>query len=402
MKRSNGEGTIYKRKDGRWCAAYYDDAPYPKRHFVYGSTQKEVKEKLEKKRKNPLVYSRKAECIYTLEEWMLFYLENYKKNELKKTTYDTYMVMYRKHIKGSPIGRTRINRLTNNQLQQYYNDKIANGYNPKTVKHIHVIVNAALDKAVQMRLITENQNKLISLPKRTSYEGKTLSAEEVKIILNETEGEELYPLIVLAIYTGLRKGEIMALKWENIDFEGKILSVTGSLCRVEKERSESGRIIHGYEILEPKTAKSKRTIPLLDIAVQALELQRKRQIEMKRRYKDIYVDEGFVFSQYDGKYLNQREFMNAYHAFLNKYHITDIRFHDLRHTFATLLLEAGEAPKIIQELLGHSTITTTMDIYAHVGENIKQKTISRLDSLLEVETDKKVHLDSKQGDNCKK
>ena len=154
--------------------------------------------------------------------------------------------------------------------------------------------------------------------------------------------------------------------------------------------------------MEPKTAKSKRTIPLLDIAVQALELQRKRQIEMKRRYKDIYVDEGFVFSQYDGKYLNQREFMNAYHAFLNKYHITDIRFHDLRHTFATLLLEAGEAPKIIQELLGHSTITTTMDIYAHVGENIKQKTISRLDSLLEVETDKKVHLDSKQGDNCKK
>lgn len=389
MKRSNGEGTIFKRKDGRWCGAYYDDAPHPKRHFVYGSTQKEVKEKLKEKMKNPSAYSREKKYNYTLEEWMLFFLENYKKNDLKKTTFDTYMVMYRKHIKNSAIGNTKLNRLTNNQLQQYYNTKIADGYNPKTVKHIHVIVNAALDKAVQMKLITDNVNKLTSLPKRTSYEGSVLSAEEVKIILNESKEELLYPIVVLAIYTGLRKGEIMALKWKDVDLEKKELSVSGSLCRVEKESDESGKIIHSYEIMEPKTSKSRRTIPLLDVAIEALLLQKERQDKIKRQYKDIYYDEGFVFARYDGKYLNQRQFMNDYHAFLKKYNISNIRFHDLRHTFATLLLEAGEAPKIIQELLGHSTITTTMDIYAHVSTEVKQKTIHKLDSLFGLENSKK-------------
>lgn len=383
MKRSNGEGSIFKRKDGRWCAAYYDDAPCPKRHFVYGSTQKEVKEKLKKKRENPTKYSRKKENTYTLEEWVLLYLENYKKNELKRTTFDTYMVMYRKHIKDSVIGKTKLSRLTVNQLQNYYNDKLADGYNPKTVKHIHVIINAALDRAVQMGLITENPNKLMSLPKKTAYEGKVLSADEVRTILHEAKTEELYSIIVLAIYTGLRKGEIMALRWKDVDFEKRELSVAGSLCRVEEGKDDSGRIIHGYEILEPKTSKSKRTIPLLDIAVEALQIQKERQDKMKQQYKDIYSDEGFIFSRYDGRYLNQREFMNDYHAFLKKYGVTDVRFHDLRHTFATLLLEAGEAPKVIQELLGHSTITTTMDIYAHVSSEVKKRTINRLDSLIE-------------------
>lgn len=384
MRRSNGEGTIYKRKDGRWCAAFYDDAPCPKRHFVYGNTQAEVKRKLKEKKVSPdtsdfTVMGNKTS--FTLEEWILYFLDNYKKNEVKETTLSSYFAIYRKHIKGTILGRTKLKRITVNQLQCFYNDKSAEGYNAKTVKHIHIQVNSALNKAVQIRLIPENVNKYVVLPKRESFEARILSKEEVSRILNEAREEKLYPIIVLIIYTGLRKGEAMALKWEDIDFEERELRVKGSLCRVDIGTGEDGNVIHTYKVLSPKTVKSRRTIPLTDVAIDALRLQQERQMKMKEYYKDIYNDEDFVFARYDGRYLNQRGFMDEYHAFLKKYNIPDIRFHDLRHTFASLLLEAGESLKVIQELLGHSSINTTMDIYTHITKQGKANAVNKLDDL---------------------
>lgn len=381
MKRSNGEGTIFRRKDGRWCAAYYDESPNPKRHFVYGATQKEVKEKLKEKKERQSEENRKN--IYTLEEWLLYFLENYKKNELKESTYSTYIEMYRKHIKGSEIAGIKLDKLTANQLQGYYNRKTTEGYNAKTVKHMHVLINSALEKGVQLKFVRENVGRMVILPKKKLYEAKVLSASEVSKILKEAKEDELYPIIVLTIYTGLRKGEVMALKWENVNLAKREIKIEKSLCRVIKEIGDEGKKHYEYKLMEPKTEKSKRTIPLMDMAIEALNLQKQRQDKLKEKYKTIYKDEGFVFARYDGRYLNQREFMNSYHDFLKKYGITDIRFHDLRHTFASLLLEAGESPKVIQELLGHSTITTTMDIYAHITKQGKENAVQKLEQLLQ-------------------
>lgn len=384
MKRSNGEGTIYKRNDGRWCAAFYDDSPHPKRHFVYGSTQAEVKQKLKEKRENTEIENKKKDNMYTLGTWMSYFLENYKKIEVKETTYGTYQELYRKHIIGSVIEKTRLERIDSNQLQKFYNEKRAEDYNPKTIRHIHVLINSALEKAVQLKLIKENPNRLVVLPKREQYKAKVLSVEEVARIVKEAKEEELYSIITLTIYTGLRKGEVMALKWENIDFDKKELFVEGSLCRVLHEPDENGKVSCEYKILAPKTEKSKRVIPLMDVAVEALLIQKKRQDEMKELCKDFYQDEGLVFSRYDGRHLDQRGFMNDYHAFLKRHKISDVRFHDLRHTFASLLLEIGESPKVIQELLGHSTITTTMDIYAHITKKGKIKAIANLDKIIDM------------------
>ena len=137
---------------------------------------------------------------------------------MKESTYSTYRVIYRKHIRGSDIGKTKISRLTADQLQVYYNGKTADGYNAKTVKHIHVLINSALEKGVQLKFVKENVGRLVVLPKRKVYKGQMLSLPEVSKILNEAKGDELYPIIALTIYTGLRKGEIMALKRENINF----------------------------------------------------------------------------------------------------------------------------------------------------------------------------------------
>lgn len=373
-RRSNGEGTIYKRKDGRWCGAYYDEKYI--RHYVYGKTQKEVKQKLNKKRDEKPAEEWQN---ITFQEWIEEFLVKYKKNEIKITTYEGYIRIYRKHIKDSQIGKTSLNQVTTEILQRYYNDKLNDGYNSKTVRSIGIVIGAALNMAVKLKMLSENPNRYTSIPKKKKYEASVLSAEEVARIVKEAKDEELYPIVVTTVYTGMRKGEVMALKWENVDFQKRRIYIKNSLCKIDGDQlDEKGHRHARYEILEPKTKESIRMVPMLDEVYDALRLQKERQETDKQKYREIYLDQGLVFSDPCGDYLPQRQFMDKYHAFLKKYRITDIRFHDLRHTFATLLIESDVSMKVVQELLGHSTITTSMDIYTHVSDEKKEQALDQL------------------------
>lgn len=373
-KRSNGEGTIFKRKDGRWCAAYFDENY--NRHYVYGKTQTEVKQKLAENKKQKLIKNRQG---VLLQEWMQEFLERFKKNELKITTYDSYMSIFRKHIKDTKLGKTRLEKVSTEILQRYYNDKLKDGYNSKTVRSIETIINSALAMAMKLKMISENPNLYTSLPPKKKYEAKTLQKEEIDVIISEAKEEELYPIVMTTIYTGMRKGEVMALKWENVDFQERKIYIKNSLCRIEEQQlDEKGRRCVKYEILEPKTKKSIRMIPMLDEVYNALMMQKSRQNEDKKKYKGLYTEQGLVFASESGNYLPQRPFMDKYHTFLKKYNITDIRFHDLRHTFASMLIESDVSMKVVQELLGHSTITTSMDIYTHVSDKKKEQALESL------------------------
>ena len=171
--------------------------------------------------------------------------------------------------------------------------------------------------AVTLRMISENPNIYTTLPKKVRYEAKVLSREEVNRVIAEAKEEELYPIIITAVFTGMRKGEIMALKWNNVDFQGRKIYVKYSLCRVEDEEpDEKGHRHIRYEILEPKTQKSIRMIPMLDEVYYALIEQKSRQDAEKEKYKNVYVDQGFVFADQMGNYLPQRQFMYKYHKFL--------------------------------------------------------------------------------------
>lgn len=373
-KRSNGEGTIYKRKDGRWCAAYYD-AQF-NRHYIYGKTQSEVKQKLKVKQNDRTVKTVKT---YSLQEWVREFLEKYKKNELKVTTFDSYMGHYRKHIEGSALGKMKLDKVKAENLQKYYNDKIADGYNSKTVRAVETIINSALNMAVKLRMLSENPNLYTTIPKKIKYEAKILSLEEVRRIVDMAKKDKLYPIIITTIYTGMRKGEVMALKWENVDFKERKIYVKNSLCRVEDSGvDEKGRRHATYQVLEPKTKKSVRMIPMLDEVYEALQEQKKRQDIEKKQFKGAYFDQGVVFADEMGNYIRQRTFMDEYHEFLKRYGVSDVRFHDLRHTFASLLIEADVSIKVVQELLGHSTITTSMDIYGHISDKKKEQALEQL------------------------
>lgn len=432
------ENKIYKRKDGRWCVAYFDTGENPKRHYIYGKTKGEVKAKqakfegavteavstdistkiqkkevaennickdmVQKTLEEPEVKSVKeladkqpehfANALsesqndtrtkegtkWTLQLWLAYFLKNYKQNEIKETTFDSYMGIYRAHILNTDIGKCKLSELKSDDLQMVYNDMTKDGYNAKTVRHVFILINMALKKAVKLRYIDENANDFVTLPKKKRFEGKALTAEEARIIFENAKEEKLYPIVALTLCTGMRKGEVMALKWENINFRDRELHVEGNLCRV-RESNAGGRSKYVDKVLEPKSAKSIRTIPLTEKAMEALLIQKQRQDEIKEKYKGVYDDQGFVFTEVDGSLLRQKGFMEEYHAFLKKYGISDIRFHDLRHTFATLLFEEGESAKVIQELLGHSTITITMDIYTHVSQKGKKAAVSKLDNL---------------------
>lgn len=208
-KRSNGEGTICKRKDGRWCAAYYDEKYI--RHYVYGKTQAEVKKKLKEKRNEQTieksVEEQQEQQSITFQEWIEEFLVYYKKNEIKITTYEGYIRIYRKHIKDTQIGKTVLNRVTTEMLQGYYNDKLNDGYNSKTVRAISIVIGAALNMAVKLKMLSENPNRYTSIPKKKKYEAAVLNVEEVRRIVKEAKAEEIYPIVVTTVYTGMRKGD---------------------------------------------------------------------------------------------------------------------------------------------------------------------------------------------------
>ena len=373
-KRKNGEGSIYKRKDGRWCAAYYDEGY--NRHYIYGRTKAEVQKKL-KRKDDDSALKEKDEGNgndVKLEEWVLDYLENYKKNEIKATTYSSYMIIFHKHIENSKIGKMELDKVTVENLQKFYSNKISDGYSSKTVRSIETIINSALEMAVKTRVLKENPNRYTTIPKKVRYEASVLTKDEVERLQKEAKDDELYPIVITTVYSGMRKGEVMALKWENVDMNEKRIFVKNSLCRIVDDKvDEQGHRHARYAIMEPKTKKSVRMIPMLDEVYEALLEQKRRQDLDKEKYKDIYQDQGFVFADCTGSFLAQRPFMNKYHKFLKKYNIQDIRFHDLRHTFASLLIEQDVSMKVVQELLGHSTITTSMDIYTHISDKKKEE-----------------------------
>lgn len=377
-KRSNGEGSIYKRKDGRWCGSYYDEYT-GERVSVYAKTQAKVREKMQEMRKNPIIKTDKSSC--TLEEWVGRYLDDFKKNEVKVTTYDSYKIVLRKHIEGSSVGRIKLKDLTTEDLQRLYNEKMAMGYNGKTIRHISIVINISLEQAVRLRMIVNNPNKYTVLPKKKRFEANFLTVKEIAALAENAKDDPLYPLVITALYTGLRKGELLALLWDNIDFEKKEIRVEGNLCRKEVP-GDQGKRKYEYEIMEPKTEKSKRVIPLLDEAYTALLMQKQIQDQRKKKYRDVYQDYGFVFDDIDGACLKPRKLFDQYRAFVNRYHLSVARFHDLRHSFASLLIEAEVPEKVVQELLGHSMISTTLDIYSHILPETKAKAMRNVESLV--------------------
>lgn len=392
QNRGHGEGSIYKRKDDTWAGVsrYVDtETGEPKKHFVYGKTRKEVVVKKdaweEEYRKGVLPTKAKM----TVGQWVDTWLETYAKNRVRQNTFEGYQRVVNGHLKPS-IGSFILKDLRPEQVQKMLNQKLAAGnirtggpLGSRQVEYIYVVLHMALEQAVKNQLVSRNVCDAVDKPKKEKKEFIPWTTEQTNHFLNSVKESRLFPLYMVAWGTGLRRSEILGLKWDDIDFKKGTLTVRRSLVRIKG----------GYKFGEPKTKKSKRTLPLPDQVTQELKNWKSKQAKEKMAWnaihKDVEADQrpeynamSLVFCNELGDAINPEFISRQFKRDLKKANLPEIRFHDLRHGHATMLLELGEDIKVISDRLGHSTIILTADTYSHVREKMQREASNKLDLVL--------------------
>jgi integrase len=352
-RRGNGEGSIYRRKDGLWVGQYKVQTPSgTKTKYIYSKIRKDAAKGLADaiaNRDKGIVFDSEG---LSLEEHFSRWLASVE-GTIRPRAYLRYEQCCRLHIVPT-LGNTKLHKLRAMQLQSLYGEKLRSGLSPRTVQIIHATLNKALKQAVAWLLIPSNPAEFATPPRSSIREMTPLSKEQVAVFLEAARGNKLEALYVLAITTGMRQGELLGLQWKDIDFDPGMVRVR--------------RTVYNGQVQAPKTKKSKRSITLTKEALTAL------------MHHESASD--WVFSTRTGntitcQNLNHRSFK----PLLRKSGLPDIRFHDLRHTCATLLLTKGVHPKIVQEMLGHSTISITLDTYSHVLPNMQGEAVRAMEDI---------------------
>lgn len=368
-KRANGEGTIYRRKDGTWCTQLTIGQ---KRVTFYGKTWQEVAEKRDRA-KNDLRQGTFVEPTkLTVGEWLDTWLDDYKKPRLRQLVWESYEVIVRCHLKPA-IGSLPLKDLRPEHLQRLYNEKFASGLSPSTLKHIHLVIHGALQQALKNQLVVRNVSEATTLPRGERKDIRALSPEEEDRFLEVLGEDRLGPAFITLLGTGLRRGELLALRWQDVDLTEGVIHVRRDMVRTKQK---------GLVFQEPKTAKSRRSIPLPDDVVTALKSHKIRQAQEKLLAGPAYRDNGLVFCTEIGTPIEPRNFNRKFYQLRKKAGIEDVNLHALRHTYATRLLEKGVSLKVVQELLGHSKYDMTANVYSHVSPELKREAVAALNGTL--------------------
>lgn len=398
--RAHGEGCIGQRQDGTYYGytRYKDmDTGKTKKHFVYGKSRPEVvakKKSFEDELKAGIIPTKKK---LTVEQWMDIWLETYKKNSVRQNTFESYKIIVEAHIKPS-LGKETLKDLQPQQVQKMINDKLVSGrtkdgangkkgsaLSPRMVEYIYSVLHMALKQAVKNGLVIRNVCDALDKPKKTRHEFMPWTTEDTNRFLSSIKKSRLFALYVTEWGTGLRRSEITALQWPDIDLKKGLLSVRRGLVRIKG----------GYKFGDTKTKKSRRTIPLPEQVIKILKTWKAQQAREKVKWNADHIDipeEGrpaynplnMVFCDEVGQAYKPDFITTSFRRDLEAAKLPHIRFHDLRHGHATMLLELGEDLKVISERLGHSSITMTGDTYSHVREKMQKEASNKLDLVLKI------------------
>ena len=370
-KRGNGEGSITKRKDGRWMARYtVHTAKGPKRKHIYGRTRQEVAEKLFKAvsdRVGGVVFDGDNE---TLGAYLQRWIDEVVRGTVKQSTLENYAYIARLHIIPE-LGRVRLKTLKSRDVRRHYREKLDAGLSPRTVQIIHTVLRKALQQAVRDDVLPRNVCDAVTAPRQTKKEIQPLTPAQAKRLFENVREDRLRALYVLAITAGLREGELLGLRWEDVNLERGLLQVRQQLTRTSD----------GLSFTAPKRGKA-RVVRLTDMAIAALGAHWVAQNEERTRAGFLWQETGLVFTSTVGTPIDVGNLTyRSFRPLLKRTDLPRIRFHDLRHTCATLLLSKGTHPKIVQEMLGHANISMTMDTYSHVLPDMQEKAVSAMDDV---------------------
>jgi integrase len=376
-KRGNGEGSIYEHKKNGKKVGYRGaytvyTASGPKRRYVSGKTRDDVRAKLTKAmsdRDGGLVFDAGD---LTVGEYLDRWLENSVKDTVRPSTYEVHRYMIHPYIVPA-LGRLKLKDLNPVHVRGFYREKLDSGLSSATVRKIHSILRKALKQAVLDGLTPRNVCEAVKPPKVEHKEIRPLDRGQTKALLEVAIGNRLEALYVLAVHTGMREGELLGLKWGDVDLERGVLRLRHALVR------EGGKVVLG----DLKTPKSRRSVRLTCAAAEALRSHLERQLAEMERMGSLYQSGGLVFGTKSGTLINPSNLRNrSFKPLLKRAGLPHICFHDLRHTCATLLLSQGTHPKLVQELLGHATIAMTLDTYSHFLPSMGDQTVRAMEAAL--------------------
>jgi len=368
-RRGNKEGTIYQRKDGRWCAQVSLDG---RRLTHYAKTQRECREWLKEIQsqidEGLTIDGARATLGGFLEYWV-----ELDKSSLRPKTWKQYSQIARQHIIPE-LGATKLKDLRPDHIQALYAGKLQAGAGVRTVHLIHAVLRRALKQALKWGLINRNPTDVVETPKAKREEMKTLSIDQVKTLLEAAEGNRLEVLYHLAITTGLRQGEVLGLRWSDLDWETGQLQVQRQLQRI------SGQ---GLVFSEPKSDAGRRLVKLGPAVLEKLHQHRQQQEQARLFAGQRWQENGLIFPTTIGTPKSPGDLRAEFKSLLQEAGLPDVRFHDLRHTTATLMLQQGVHPKVVQERLGHSNVSITLNIYSHVLPSLQEDAAEKMDMLLQ-------------------
>jgi integrase len=370
-RRGHGEGTIAQRKsDGRWVAALH--LPSGKRKSYYAKTHKEARDKLREAQKaldNGVNLDAEKMTVATyLDRW----LSASVKPSVKVRTFENYESIVRVRVVPR-IGKRQLAKLTALDLQSLYTELAESGLSARSVHHTHRVLHQAFGQAVRWNMIPRNPCDGATAPRATRTEMKVLTPEQAKTFLNATADHPAHALYTLAITTGMRAGELLGLQWADIDLDAGRLTVQRAL----QQQNEAGLVF-----VTPKSTRSRRTIVLSQRAVAALRVHRDRQAFRRKQVGSAWRDLDLVFAGPTGGPVDPSWSRQTFYAALAAAGIPRVRFHDLRHTAATLALMQGVHPKVVSDMLGHSTVGLTLDTYSHLLPAMHQQAASAMDAIL--------------------
>jgi integrase len=382
-KRGNSEGTVYQRDDGRWVATV--SLGDGKRKSVYAPTQREALEKLASLRDQQLAGRQFADERLTVGQWLTSWLQMQRPPATKPKTY----IAYEEHVKLHLIpalGKLALAKLTPQDVRVFMKDHLSSGFSPRSVRHYRATLRAALNVAIGDELITRNAASQVKPPRVEKTPPAVYTPEQARALLAAAAGDRLEALFTMAVSSALREGEILGLQWSDINWKRRSLTVARTLQRVKRVRQgdqwKPGEAKTEVLTITPKTFRSWRTIKLPEILVRALERHSEKQRDGRLLAGSTWKDTDYVFTSSVGTPLEQRRLLHVYGRLVRKAKLPYIRFHDLRHSAVSLLIAQGVHPRAIMELLGHSTITLTMDTYGHLFESVSGETAARMDDAL--------------------
>lgn len=380
-RRQKGNGCISQRKDGKWTARIdlgKDENGNRKIKAFYGNSKSEVKQKLKDFQEKNKEYNCSVAYKLTFAELLTYWLENVKRNELKASSYDRLEITINKHI--IPLlGYYKIDKLTSADIQSYINSRADNGYSYSTIKKDYNAINAALRFAVERDYLYKNPCNSVSLPKQIKREKSDIehfTDSEVDLIVKSaiykySTGRYKYKhgyAIILLLNTGMRVGELLALKWHNVDFESKQIYIEETRGQIKDRTSEERKYISVDR--STKTQSSCRYLPINAKAEESLIY-----------FKSLGYNNAYVMANSDKGVITYRNLFRVLSNILEANNIIHGSLHTLRHTFATKLFKNGVDIKVISELLGHSDISITYNIYTHVIKEQKKKAVDVLNNL---------------------